>query len=174
MIKISFKKSLLALLGIFFANSLFAVDYSLLGQPAPQFELSELSSTNKIKLSDYKGKVVLINFWASWCAPCRAELPTLLEIQNKYKSKNFIILGVAVEDKPFVEKFLETNDLKLNYPVTAGKIEASKILAQYGNPDELLPYSVLISPRQDILSIYTGILGKTRMDRVLGRLFDDF
>ena len=170
---ITYRTSLI-LLSFFFFHSLFAIDYSLLGQPAPEFELSELTSAKKIKLSDYKGKVVLINFWASWCAPCRAELPTLVKLQKKYNDKNFVILGVAVEDKPFVDKFLEVNNITLNYPVTAGKIEASQILGQYGNPDELLPYSVLISPKQDILSIYPGILGEAKMERVLGRLFDNF
>lgn len=163
------------LLCLAFIKPLFAIDLSLLGKPAPQFELTNILSNSKaIKLSDYKGKLVLINFWASWCGPCRAELPTLVKIQEKYKDRNFTILGLSVEDKPFIDKFLETQALELNYPITSGKTESSKIMTKYGNPDGFLPYSVLISPRQDILSIFPGILSETKMNRVLGRLLNSF
>lgn len=169
------KSTSIFLLNLTVIQPLFAVDFSLLGMPAPQFELPELSSTpNTIKLSDYKGKLVLLNFWASWCGPCRAELPTLVKIQKKYENKNFTILGLSVEDKPLIEKFLKTQALELNYPITSGKTKSSKIMTEYGNPDGFLPYSVLISPRQNILSIYSGILSETKMNRVLGRLLNGF
>ena len=96
------------------------------------------------------------------------------KIQKKYENRNFTILGITVEDKPFIDKFLQTQKLELNYPITTGKAESSKIMTRYGNPDGFLPYSVLISPRQDILSIYSGILSETKMNRVLGRLLNSF
>ncbi len=64
------------------------IDYCLLGKPAPTFELAAVSEKQDgkvIKLSDYKGKIVLLNFWASWCGPCRAEMPTLTKLQDRYK-----------------------------------------------------------------------------------------
>ena len=169
------KHLLLLGFGLLFIKPVFALDLSLIGNPAPQFELSDISSSSdKIKLSDYKGKLLLINFWASWCGPCLAELPTLNKIQQKYQNSNFTVLGIAVEDKPFVEKFLETHSLELSYPITTGKRESTEVMTQYGNPDGLLPFSVLISPKQEILSIYPGILSKTKMNRVLGRLLNNF
>lgn len=169
------KSTIIFLLSLTVIQSLLATDLSLFGKPAPQFELPEYSSSpNTIKLSDYKGKLVLLNFWASWCGPCRAELPTLVKIQKKYENRNFTILGITVEDKPFIDRFLQTQKLELNYPITTGKAESSKIMTRYGNPDGFLPYSVLISPRQDILSIYPGILSETKMNRVLGRLLNSF
>jgi len=172
---ISLAPSLFLSLGIFLSQPLFAIDYSLIGKAAPQFDLPSLSSEKKtIKLSDYKGKLVLINFWASWCGPCRAELPTLIKLQEKYKDRNFTIIGLAVEDAPFIERFLKDEALAINYPITSGKIETNKVIDQYGNPDGMLPYSVLISPKQEILSIYPGILSEAKMQRVLGRLLDNF
>jgi len=150
------------------------IDYSLLNKPAPQFELPDISSSSEIKLSDYKGKLVLINFWASWCAPCRAELPNLVDLQKKYKEQNFTVIGLALEDKPFIKKFIKDQSLTLNFPITTGKTATNKIIKQYGNPDGLLPYSVLVSPKQEILAIYPGIISKTKMNRVLDRLLNRF
>ena len=170
-----FKYPLILGINLLVIQSLFSLDLSLIGSPAPKFELTDISSsTDKIKLSNFKGKLLLINFWASWCGPCRAELPTLNRIQEKYKNRNFTVLGLAVEDKPFVKKFLDTQSLELNYPITVGKGEASKVMTLYGNPDGLLPLSVLISPRQEILAIYPGILSEIKMNRILNRLLNDF
>ena len=173
--RLFFSLSTLFLFGLITTQSLFAIDYSLLGKPAPEFDLSDISSDSKrIKLSDYKGKLVLINFWASWCGPCRAEIPSLVKLQEKYKNENFTILGLAVEDEPFVKKFLENETLEINYPISSGKSETTQIIEKYGNTDSMLPYSVLVSPRQEILAIYPGILSETKMNRVLGRFLNDF
>lgn len=161
------------------------IDYSLIGKPAPAFELPALDQKldgNKIKLSDYKGKLLLINFWASWCAPCRVEIPTLTKLQDSYKNRSFSVIGIAMENKDDAKTFIEGK--QINYPNaynesdenTGNKKEKAvqQLLTQYGNPDAILPFSVLISPRQDILAIYPGIISEAKMQRVIGRLLDDF
>ena len=169
-------KYFLVLLFITFNSNSYSldIDYSLLNKPAPQFELNNISSGSTIKLSDYKGKLVLINFWASWCGPCRVELPNLINLQDKYKEKGFTVLGLAIEDKPFIKRFIKDQSLTFNYPLTTGKIKTNKVIKQYGNPNAILPFSVLISPKQEILSIYPGIISEAKMHRVLGRLLDSF
>lgn len=72
-----------------------------------------------VSLASYKGKVILLDFWATWCAPCQVEIPWFVEFQQKYKDRGFVVLGVSVDDtpeqlKPFVTKF------KMNYPVLVG------------------------------------------------------
>ena len=145
------------------------IDYSLIGKPATAFEKED---GKVIKLSEYKGKLVLINFWASWCGPCRAEIPTLKKLQDTYKERSFTIIGLAMESKEDADKF--TQGKKINYPNAYGEKAIKELLTKFGNPDGILPFSVLINPKQNILSIYPGIIGETQMKRVLGRLLDDF
>jgi len=83
--------------------------------PAPDFTLKSNSGTN-LKLSELRGEVVLINFWASWCGPCRQEMPVLSELQNKYKDLGFTVLGVNVEeDSAPARKLLR--ELPVSFPV---------------------------------------------------------
>lgn len=164
-------------LGLIFNTSLSAldIDYSLIGKPVPAFELPAIQEKldgKVIKLSDYRGKLVLINFWASWCGPCRAEIPTLVKIQKTYKERSFSVIGLAMESKEDANKFLQTQDV--NYPNAYGAEAIREILKKVGNEDGILPFSILLSPKQEIMAIYPGIVSETKMQRVLGRLLDDF
>ncbi len=95
--------------------------------PAPDFTLSQFSGP-PLKLSDYRGKVVLLDFWATWCEPCRAEIPHFVELQDKYGSQGFQIIGVSMDDSPdpvpaFYKQF------KMNYPVVMGNAQIGE---EYG------------------------------------------
>jgi len=140
-------------------------DGDIIGKTAPDFSLKQLGG-GTMKLSDYKGKLVILNFWASWCGPCRAEMPTFVKIQNKYKDKNVNFLGVAIEDKENIETFLE--EVPINYPTSYGVESAYEVSTQYGNPDGALPYTLVISPNQKILESYNGLVHeKTLEDAIL-------
>ncbi len=93
---------------------------------APDFELPDLSGKN-IKLSDFKGKVVFLNFWATWCPPCRREIPGFIKLVNKYGKDGFIVLGVAVDPREFdkVKPFAEK--IGINYPVVYDKKGVSQL-----------------------------------------------
>ncbi len=85
---------------------------------APDFDLKTLQGKN-VKLGDYRGKAVLLNFWATWCAPCKAEMPWLIDFQKQYGPKGLVVLGIAMDSsvdpvKEFTEK------LKINYPILLG------------------------------------------------------
>ena len=151
------------------------IDYSLVGTPVTSFELPAIFNEvdgEKIKLSDFRGKLVLINFWASWCGPCRAEIPSLIEIQKTYQDRSFSVIGLAVENKQDAKQFIQ--DKNINYPNAYGEESMTDLLKEMGNPDAILPFSVLLSPRQEILSIYPGILSQAKMNRVIGRLLDNY
>ena len=85
------------------------------GKPLPDFELSDLKG-GKHSLSDYKGKVVLVNFWATWCPPCVKEMPSMQRLQDKYQGKDFQILAVNMgEDATTITIFLDK--IKVNFPI---------------------------------------------------------
>lgn len=103
------------------------------GKPAPSLKLKDLDGKD-VALSDLKGKVVFVNFWATWCGPCQDEIPTLIDLQNQYASKGFTVVGIAMDEEgkgvvaPFVAKELydvKGQKLHINYPILLGTDEAS-------------------------------------------------
>ncbi|MCA1614500.1 MAG: TlpA family protein disulfide reductase, partial [Acidobacteria bacterium] len=107
-----------------------------------------------VRLSDYRGKVVLINFWATWCPPCRAEMPDLVRLQREYGKDGLQIIGVTYppEQRERVRKF--TRGLRVNYPIALGTRETR---ARF-SPDETLPLTVIIDREGTIRGTIAGIL----------------
>lgn len=136
---------------------------------APNFSLRVLnpglSGYKNINLYALRGKVVLINFWATWCPPCRAEIPDLVSFYNKHKSKNFIIVGVNVNvTKIGVSSFIRR--YKIDYPVVYA---TSAVMGMYGGINEI-PQTFFIS-KDGILSFHwTGYLPKNILTIVSGHL----
>jgi thiol-disulfide isomerase/thioredoxin len=85
---------------------------------APDFTVTDIFG-NKLRLSDYKGKVVMLDFWATWCGPCRIEIPGFVELQDRYRNQGFTIIGISMDDgpEPVVEFYKQ---FKMNYPVALG------------------------------------------------------
>jgi thiol-disulfide isomerase/thioredoxin len=103
-------------------------------KPAPEIRLRNLNG-KEVSLADYKGKVVLLNFWATWCDPCRVEIPWLIDLQAKYASRGFTVVGVAMDEEgksvvaPFIEKErfdVNGKQLPMDYPILLGDDEASE------------------------------------------------
>jgi thiol-disulfide isomerase/thioredoxin len=130
-------------------------DYPAVPAAIMQAELKGLDG-GKFKLEDYKGKVVLINLWATWCGPCKGEMPHLVELQNTHKDKGFEILGLDTDESDTeakVKSFAE--EMKLNY--TLGWVDEktyNELLKLSKFPG--IPQSFLISREGQILSIFTG------------------
>ena len=133
----------------------------VLGQEvkAPQFELRDLNGRT-VRLSDYRGKVVLINFWATWCPPCRAEMPDLVRLQREHGNEGLQIIGVTYppETKSRVRRFAKS--LKVNYPIILG---TSEIKTRFSS-DETLPLTVVIDRNGKVSDIISGILLREEFD----------
>jgi thiol-disulfide isomerase/thioredoxin len=129
-------------------------------QPAVDFTLPDLNG-RMVSLSDYEGQVVLINFWATWCVPCREEIPDFVELQSKYAADGFIILGISIDTIDVAEVKEFADEYKINYPVLYAGKQAKQLTRDYGN-FRGIPASFLVN--------HEGI----RIKRVIGRMEKPF
>ena len=127
---------------------------------APQFELRDVDG-RIVRLSDYKGKVVLINFWATWCPPCRAEMPDLIRLQREHAKQGLQIIGITYppQTRTRVRRFARS--LKVNYPIVLG---TRQIKARFSS-DETLPLTVVINRDGTVNEIISGILLPEEFDQ---------
>jgi thiol-disulfide isomerase/thioredoxin len=131
------------------------------GDVAPDFTLKVLGDGSQtMQLSSLKGKGVMINFWATWCEPCKIELPWLVELQKKYGSEGLQILGVAADDSG--EKSITdfAAKMKINYPVLLG---TDQVADQYGGL-EGLPSSFFIDRSGKVVDVLIGIDSESRLE----------
>ena len=149
------------------ASGAFQYVSPLKDKPAPAFTLEDMKG-NKVSLDSFKGKAVLINFWATWCAPCKIETPWLVELRNQYASQGFEILGISTEgddlqpgdkegwakDKAAIAKFVEQE--KMPYPVL---IDGDSIAKPYGGLDEL-PTSFFVDRNGTVVAAQLGLTSK--------------
>lgn len=135
---------------------------------APEFELKDLAG-RVVKLSDYKGKVVLINFWATWCPPCRAEMPELVQLQKENESRGLQIVGVTYPSYSRDAVRRLARKMKLNYPILFGTRE---LAAKY-DVGEVLPATVVIDREGKIRGLILGILQPEEFEQIIKPLFYD-
>ena len=120
--------------------------------PAPDFTLPTVQKGGSLSFSQYQGKVVLIDFWATWCPPCRNEIPGFINLYQKYQKKGLEIIGISLDEgsptavKQFTEKFL------VNYPVVIGDYEVTRA---YGGI-RALPTAFLVNAKGRIVKKYIG------------------
>lgn len=137
----------------------------LLNQQAPEISLPDVNG-KMVSLSSFKGKYVLVDFWASWCGPCRAENPKLVAVYQKYKDKNFTILGVSLdEEKDYWLQAIKADNLSWTHVSELKKWE-SKVVPDYGI--ESIPYSVLIDPSGKVIATK---LRSAELDQQLAQIF---
>jgi len=135
--------------------------------PAPDFTLQSLDGTN-LRLSDLRGKAVLLNFWATWCGPCKIEMPWFIELQKQYGSQGLQIVGVAMDDssKEDIAKFAK--DMGVNYPVLLGK---EAVGDAYGGVPAL-PESFFIGRDGKIVDKIIGLRGKAEIEDSIKKALD--
>lgn len=133
----------------------------LRGKKAPAFTLRSIQG-KKVSLADYKGKAVLINFWATWCAPCKIEIPWLVAFHDQYADQGFQILGVSEDDSTVSRADLEgfKKKLHMNYPILRG---SDAVARRYGGVD-FLPTSFYVGRNGKVVAETAGLVGKDEME----------
>jgi|SRR6516165_10380904 thiol-disulfide isomerase/thioredoxin len=156
----------LCLLGLYLASrrTVSKPSATASGSLASDFSITDLDG-KKLSLSDYKGKVVLLDFWATWCTPCRAEIPHFVEMQNKYGPQGFQVIGIAMDDdaKP-VREFYRKYDL--NYPVAIGD---DKLAERFGGVLGL-PVNFIIDRQGRIYAKHLGATEVSVFDEDVSKL----
>lgn len=132
--------------------------------PAPEFALTDING-KPLSLAQYKGKVVLLDFWATWCAPCKVEIPHFIALQDKYGSQGLQIIGLSMDDdaKPVV-KFAE--QMKINYPIAVGD---EKLASSYGGVLGL-PIAFIIDKEGRIVHKHVGETAPDVFEREVAEL----
>jgi cytochrome c biogenesis protein CcmG/thiol:disulfide interchange protein DsbE len=141
----------------------------LMGKPAPEFSLEDLSG-KKVSLAGYNGKALAINFWATWCAPCKIETPWLIDLRNQYAAQGFEVLGISTDDidrgdpeklsveKKEIARFVQ--QMHMPYPVL---IDGDTLSQPYGGLDEL-PTSFFVDRSGTVVAAQLGLTSKDEIE----------
>lgn len=140
---------------------------TLVGSLRPDFRLG--SNTGEfVTAADFSGKTVLINFWATWCGPCRHEMPMLMDLQREYGPTGLQVVGIALDDVQSVRNFVKTYGI--SYPILVGEADVFATSAAYGNVAGVLPYSVLVDKDGIVRWQYAGEIQQPEIASLLSEL----
>jgi len=141
-----------------------AVNNDVIGTARPAFELKDLDNELR-NIDEWNGKVLLVNFWATWCPPCKKEMPAFIELQEEYKAQGFEVIGIALDDTESVQNFVDT--LGVNYTVMAAEYKGLDLSRKYGNRIGALPFSVFVGRDGKIELTQAGELSKNQVAQII-------
>ena len=137
-------------------------------QSAPaDFTLKDLTDRSR-RLSEWSGKPVLLNFWATWCAPCREEIPLFIETRARHAALGLEIVGVAIDQKTDAQEFVAK--FRVPYPILLADDTTLDLMARYGNPTGVLPYSVILRTDGSIAHRKIGAFRPAELEQALALL----
>ncbi len=116
-------------------------------------------------LSQWRGQVLVLNFWASWCAPCREEIPEFIALRTKHRAKGVEFVGIAIDNPTRIDQFLQRQPV--NYPILIGEGAAHSLARQLGNPTGALPYTIVLDRDGNIVLAHLGRLPRAQLDAAL-------
>jgi thiol-disulfide isomerase/thioredoxin len=140
---------------------------NLLGQRRPDFSLADATG-QLVAARSFDGQVLLVNFWATWCAPCVEEMPMLSQLQRDYAGQGVAVVGIALDEPRRALEF--ARELGVDYPVLFGLADAMVVGRRYGNRSGMLPYSVLVDEAGVIRWTRLGILDRGELETQIAAL----
>ena len=165
--------------GVLAAAGGYAVRHWLAGEAAPPVAnaaavralidkpLPDLKGQNR-RLADWRGHVLVVNFWATWCTPCRKEIPEFVRAQDRHGGKGLQIIGVAFDQPEPVAKFVL--DYKMNYPVLIAGLDTMVLMREVGNRAGALPFTLILDRQGGATGTHLGALSEADLDSIASRL----
>ena len=137
----------------------------------PAFDYVDLTGEQRHS-AEWQDKILVLNFWATWCPPCRTETPLFVELQHAYQAKKVQFVGIAVDDPELVRAFADTYGI--NYPILLGDLAAMDISRQLGNRFEALPYTLVVAPGGQVVFRHHGGLDREALEPILQQLIGSY
>jgi len=141
-----------------------AVNNKVVGTTRPDFELPDTENIQR-NISEWDGKVLLVNFWATWCPPCKKEMPAFIELQEQYAAQGFQVIGIALDDMQSVTDFADT--IGVNYPALIAEYDGIDLSRQYGNHIGALPFSAFVDRSGKIVITQMGEMKKAQVEEII-------
>jgi thiol-disulfide isomerase/thioredoxin len=129
-----------------------------------QAALPDLSGQAQ-RIDQWKGRVLVVNFWATWCPPCREEIPAFIRTQEKLGPKGLQIVGIAVDQLDKVKPYAA--EMRINYPVLVGDLEAIELARQAGNRLGGLPYTIILDRKGNVVKTELGGVNQEKLERIV-------
>ena len=126
----------------------------------PEFSLPDLTGKQR-QISEWNGKILIINFWATWCPPCLKEIPEFIALQDKFGDKGLQFIGIAIEEKEPVDEYIDF--ININYPILIGEDAGIALSHQLGNRVNAVPFSIIVDKKGNIIHRHPGELSKKQI-----------
>ncbi|WP_262965960.1 TlpA family protein disulfide reductase [Methylobacter psychrophilus] len=132
--------------------------------PLPEFNLPDVEG-NQHNISEWQGKIRIINFWATWCPPCIKEIPEFIALQEQYAAKGVQFIGIAIDDQESVEKYLAST--KINYPILIGEVNGIALAHQLGNIVDAVPFTLIVNQQGQIIHRQPGEFSREQIMAII-------
>lgn len=129
-----------------------------------EFLLPDLQGQMR-NIREWDGKVIVLNFWATWCPPCRKEIPAFIKVQEELGPRGVQFIGVAIDDRQAVRDF--SDEMGINYPLLTGEADASAVAQTYGNRMLVLPFTAIINKAGQVVHAKAGELTQAQVRNLL-------
>lgn len=136
----------------------------------PEFSMPDADG-NERAVSEWAGDILVINFWGTWCAPCREEVPLLIEIQEDYADQGLTVLGIALDESEPVQRFAQ--DFGINYPLLVGQQETLAVMEAFGSGSVGMPHTFVVDRDGAIVNFHVGLLKPEQVDELLAPALDN-
>jgi thiol-disulfide isomerase/thioredoxin len=146
-----------------------AMPHPIVPARLPDFSLKDLTGKS-VPISAWSGKSLIINFWATWCAPCRREIPLLKSLATEWAGRDLQVVGIAVDHPDKVRDF--AGQFKIDYPVLIGDQDALDVAAKFGMDSPAFPFTVFTDRRGEVVTLFVGELHRPQVDFILSEVQD--